>query len=92
MVIGNIQKMDIEEAIALDSGVKILNQFLGLTPFTIVLIHRMYPRVQRNSTCAKAHLITSKLGHKRATGYSLQNLSLISNECSNQSASGNHSI
>ena len=45
IVIGIIQKIDVEEAIALDSGVKIFQQFLGPTPFTIVLIHRMFPRI-----------------------------------------------
>ena len=67
MEIGQIQKMGIGEAMSLDSGVKILQQFLGPTPFTIVLIHRMCPRVQLNSTHAKEHLIASKLVHKRAT-------------------------
>ena len=67
MVIGKIQKMDVKEAIAIDSGVKRFQKFLGPTPISIVLIHRMYPRIQRNSTRAKAHLIANKLINKRAT-------------------------
>ena len=50
MTIVEVQKMDIEEAISNDSGVKIFQQLLGDIEFSIVFIHRLFPRVCQNST------------------------------------------
>ena len=39
MLIGEIQKMDIEDAMAIDSSVRIFQQFLGQINFTIAFIY-----------------------------------------------------
>ena len=46
----NVQKIDVEEEIAQESGVRLLQKLLGPIQFTIVCVHCIYPRIHLNST------------------------------------------
>ena len=87
MTIGEVQKMDIEEEMAIDSGVKIFQEFIGQINFTTSFIYCMCPRVKRSSTYEQAHLVASKIVDKKETRKSLRQLSLHVKEIINHSSS-----
>ena len=70
--IGSAQRVDIEEEIALNSGVKTLQQFLAPMCFTIAFICCIFLRVLNNSTRHQAQAVASKIVNKRATRNSLR--------------------
>ena len=59
-LIGNVQKIDIEEAIALESSVRLLQQLLGPIQFTIACGCCTYSRVHINSSCCQAQTVSNK--------------------------------
>ena len=76
--IGSAQRADVEEAIALNSGVKILQHFLGAIDFRILFICCVYPRRVHDSTFKHAQAVASVIVNKRVTTSSLKLLSLSS--------------
>ena len=65
MMTREVQKLDTEEAMAIDPGVKIFQQFLGHVNFAIALIHCLHPCAWRNSTREQARLVASEIVDKK---------------------------
>ena len=59
-VIGNVQKRDVEEAVAQESSMRIFQKFLGPIRFKIACIHCIYSRIHLNSTCQQSQEVARK--------------------------------
>lgn len=70
--IGRVQIANVEEEIVLNSGVKILQHFLGAIDFRMLFICCVYPRLVHNSTFKHAQVVARVLVNKKVTKSSLK--------------------
>ena len=89
-MIGNVQKIDIEETIAKESGVERFQKFLGLIEFSLARMSFVSPRICLNSACQQSQAVAGKILHKRMTRNSPKLMALPSTASSSDSATKNN--
>ena len=87
---GQLQKMDVDEAVNQELGAEMFQKFLGSNEFKIACVCGIAPRIHMNSTCFQEQAVARETLNKRLTRKSLKLLAFPSIASSSESATKNN--